>query len=90
MRCFSHRLFTALRCPHSLVLDESSKFVGSLTLKRPDRHRAEAALWRVAKAEDRAPTSRQFAAALPGFRVYASAVRSPPEDLRASTECPVR
>jgi len=29
--------------------------VGPLTLKRPDRRRAEAALWRAAKAEGRAP-----------------------------------
>jgi len=30
------------------------------TVKRPDRRRAEAALWRAAKAEGRAPTNRQL------------------------------
>jgi len=33
----------------------NSNLVGSFTLKRPDRRRAEAALWRAAKAEGRAP-----------------------------------
>src|SRR5436190_569310 len=39
--------------PHHSV---NSSLVGSCTLKRPDRRRAEAALWRAAKAEGRAPT----------------------------------
>jgi len=34
--------------------------IGSFTLKRPDRRRAEAALWRAAKAEGRAPKNRQL------------------------------
>jgi hypothetical protein len=38
----------------------NSNLVGSFTLKRPDRRRAEAALWRAAKAEGRAPTNRQL------------------------------
>ena len=36
-------------------LSLNSNIVGSFTLKRPDRRRAEAALWRAAKAEGRAP-----------------------------------
>jgi len=36
-------------------LSMTSNLVGSFTLKRPDRRRAEAALWRAAKAEGRAP-----------------------------------
>jgi len=38
-------------------LASNSNLVGSFTLKRPDRRRAEAALWRAAKAEGRAPTN---------------------------------
>jgi len=41
-------------------LSLNSNLVGSFTLKRPDHRRAEAALWRAAKAEGRAPTSRQL------------------------------
>jgi len=41
-------------------LSLNSNPVGSFTLKRPDRRRAEAALWRAAKAEGRAPTNRQL------------------------------
>ena len=36
------------------------KCPNSIPLKRPDRRRAEAALWRAAKAEGRAPTNRQL------------------------------
>src|SRR4029434_7931703 len=43
-----------------LQLSPNSNRVGSFTLKRPDRRRAEAALWRAAKAEGRAPTNRQL------------------------------
>jgi len=38
-----------------LQRSQNSNLVGSFTLKRPDRRRAEAALWRAAKAEGRAP-----------------------------------
>ena len=38
----------------------NSNLVGSVTLKRPDRRSAEAALWRAAKAEGRAPMNRQL------------------------------
>jgi len=44
-------------------LSLNSNLVGSFTLKRPDRRRAEAALWRAAKAEGRASTNRQLRAA---------------------------
>ena len=40
-------------------LSLNSNLVGSFSMKRPDRRRAEAALFRAAKAEDRAPTDRQ-------------------------------
>jgi hypothetical protein len=40
-------------------LSLNSNLVGAFTLNRPDRRRAEAALWRAAKAEGRAPTNRQ-------------------------------
>ena len=43
-----------------LQLSLNSNLVGSFTLKRLDRRRAEAALWRAAKAERRAPTNRQL------------------------------
>jgi len=36
-------------------LSLNSNLLGKITLKRPDRRRAEAALWRAAKAEGRAP-----------------------------------
>jgi len=47
-----------------LQLSLNSNLVGSFTLKRPDRRRAEAALWRAAKAEGRVPTNRQLLHAL--------------------------
>ena len=55
------RRFDVARSP---TLAQYSKFLGLLTPRRPDRRRAEAALWRAAKAEGRAPRSRQLADAL--------------------------
>jgi len=49
-------------------LSLNSNLVGSFTLKRPDRRRAEAALGRAAKAEGRAPTNRQLRDAPDGLR----------------------
>jgi len=43
--------------PHHSV---DSSLAGSFTLKRPDRRRAEAALWRAAKADGRAPATPQL------------------------------
>jgi len=63
---FIHKLSAPDRGVYSaflLLLPQLSlnfNLVGSFTLKRPDRRRAEAALWRAAKAEGRAPTNRQL------------------------------